>query len=220
MSFFYARRKSIPPAPRFSPPGENTCAAHPRRPALRGPLFCGCPLPRMPLVRPSCLVSVSFFYARRKSIPLCAKVFAPRRKHLYGAPAPPRLAGPLFCGCPLPRMPLVRPSCLVSVSFFYARRKSIPLCAKVFAPRRKHLYGAPAPPRLAGPLFCGCPLPRMPLVRPSCLVSVSFFYARRKSIPLCAKVSRFLPGPKPPSGREVARHKPGRREPVVHTTGL
>ena len=24
-------------------------------------------------------------------------------------------------------------------------------CAKVFAPRRKHLYGAPAPPRLAGP---------------------------------------------------------------------
>ena len=75
-------------------------------------------------------------------------------------------------------------------------------CAKVFAPRRKHLYGAPAPPRLAGPLFCGCPLPRMPLVRPSFLVSLSYFYARRKSIPLCTKVPRFLPGPKPPSRRE------------------
>ena len=86
--------------------------------------------------------------------------------------------------------------------FFLCSAEVNSACAKVFAPRRKHLYGAPAPPRLAGPLFCGCPLPRMPLVRPSFLVSLSYFYARRKSIPFFTKVPRFLPGPKPPSRRE------------------
>ena len=43
--------------------------------------------------------------------------------------------------------------------FFLCSAEVNSACAKVFAPRRKHLYGAPAPPRLAGTPWCGNSLP-------------------------------------------------------------